>query len=266
MVLRATGGRVARCSHRRGGVAMIRQVVARLALSAAWLGLSSAAMAQDSRRAYDADSPAWLAAVGALSVPVQKQQQGQVRHFIEDCSATLLTRSTAKPARIIVTAWHCIEHYHDLSRPIGFTLQAHSGHSEYRTARVLRQGGGMHADWAILQLATPIPAHFATGLTTRTDNVDAHGSLSMAGFSGDAGMGENGTRLTFDPACRVTQARSAVIDTDCSAFKGASGGAVVQVDAQGEARYVGVISEGDSQALSRFVAITAFRTALEAEL
>ncbi len=228
--------------------------------------LPTALLADDSRVPYSLDSPTWLASVGALSVPTQKYEQGRWRSFFEDCSATLVGSSVQHASSTIVTAWHCLEHYTDVSRAILFTLHSPAQGSVSRSARILRQGGGMHADWAILKLDEPIPIEVAVALSALQGNADKDRTLAMAGFSRDAGLGENGARLTFDPACRITTINLQSIETDCYAYKGASGGAVVQVSGQGEMLYAGVISEGDSEGLSRFVPVDAFRAALHAEL
>ena len=80
--------------------------------------LAAAAAHSDPRRGLSATSPDWLLAVGALDVPVQQPIEGRLVHLREDCSATLVTREGAGAANIIVTAWHCLEDYRDLSRPI----------------------------------------------------------------------------------------------------------------------------------------------------
>ena len=84
----------------------------------------------------------------------------------------------------------------------------------------------------------------------------------MAGYSRDADMGALGERLTFDPACLITAAEPSVSDSNCTAHKGASGGAVVQISEAGTPLFSGVISEGDSIGFSTFVPVAVFRGAI----
>ncbi|MDP4918196.1 MAG: hypothetical protein NWR12_10785, partial [Haliea sp.] len=51
--------------------------------------------------------------------------------------------------------------------------------------------------------------------------------------------------------------------TNCTAHKGASGGAVIQLGAQGEPLLSGIISEGDGAQDSRFVPVAVMRAAAQ---
>jgi hypothetical protein len=75
-------------------------------------------------------------------------------------------------------------------------------------------------------------------------------------------MGDGGLALTFDADCAITAQDRALGDTDCSAFKGASGGAVVQLSQTGEPRVCGVISQGNGEGRSTYVPVSSFRSAL----
>jgi hypothetical protein len=88
----------------------------------------------------------------------------------------------------------------------------------------------------------------------------------MAGYSRDAGLGEHGERLTYDAGCRIIAQAREGNDSDCLAYKGASGGAVVQLSTTGEPLYAGVISRGDSEGLSIYVPISRFRLTLQQHL
>ena len=77
----------------------------------------------EQRIAYSPDSPVWLQAVGKLRVPGSQLKDGRRKHRLEDCSATLIAATPAsREADVVITAWHCLEFYNDLSRPILFTL------------------------------------------------------------------------------------------------------------------------------------------------
>lgn len=226
-----------------------------------------ASASQDPRLARDAQSPEWLAAVGRLEVPGHRREQGEERHHIERCSATLVSPAGAARAEHIVTAWHCLEWYDDLSQPIVFSVAAATGEVLQRTARPLASGGSMAADWAVLRLLQPVPLDRTwRALAVDRQTATPRSTLWMAGYSREAAAGQEGTRLTYHPDCRVTTDRGPVRDTDCRASKGASGGAVIRLDPRGGPHLTGVISAGDGVAMTRFVPVTAFVTALPSSL
>jgi len=219
---------------------------------------ASQAQSQDKRLQRDAAAPRWLDAVGKLEVPTIKYEQGRRKHHREDCSATLIANRAGRYADSIVTAWHCLEAYSDLSKPIVFTLQPWGKQPLILTARRLADGGHIDADWAILRLERAIPNSEVRGLRLGRSTLSEHAVLQMAGYSGDPGLGRNGGQLTYDPDCRVTTTTYRFVSTDCLAYKGASGGAVVSMDNSGEALLQGIISQGDSDRLSIYVPTSRF--------
>jgi hypothetical protein len=86
--------------------------------------------------------------------------------------------------------------------------------------------------------------------------------VSMAGYSRDSGIGRHGEILSFDPQCHITSQQRDLGDTDCTAHKGASGGAVIQVSTTGTPRLCGVISQGNGEGRSTFVPVSGFRSSL----
>ena len=219
---------------------------------------ASQAQSQDKRLQRDAAAPRWLDAVGKLEVPTIKYEQGRRKHHREDCSATLIANRAGRYADSIVTAWHCLEAYSDLSKPIVFTLQPWGKQPLILTARRLADGGHIDADWAILRLERAIPTSEVRGLRLGRSTLSEQAVLQMAGYSGDPGLGRNGGQLTYDPDCRVTTTTYRFVSTDCLAYKGASGGAVVSMDNSGEALLQGIISQGDSDRLSIYVPTSRF--------
>jgi len=214
--------------------------------------LPALALADDPRQIWNGQQPAWLAAVGKLTIPGVKIEQGYARHHVEDCSATLVRHGESRDADIILTAWHCLEYYRDLSRPIVFAINDRDGNPLRRTARRLVDGGGMHADWAIMRLDRALPGELATPIVT---TAAASYSITLAGFSGDPGLGNAGAHLTYHANCSIIGEDRSALSTDCIAFKGASGGAVFGVRAK-EAQLLGVVSEGDGETVSTYVPIT----------
>ncbi|MCX2976661.1 trypsin-like serine peptidase [Candidatus Marimicrobium litorale] len=218
--------------------------------------------ADDNRQVYSSRHQPWLQAVGKLRVPGQRYEQGRTKHYVEDCSATLVARRGRTQADIIVTAWHCLEYYRDLSRPIVFSTRTGSGEPLYREARRLVDGGGMHADWAVLALAKAIPVDRVPHLTVTQDLPNKEHPVIMAGYSRDSGLGKHGTVLTFDPACAIVREHLSWGSTNCRAYKGSSGGAVIQLRPGGSASMVGVISQGNGEGTSLYVPAANFRSSV----
>jgi len=216
----------------------------------------------DTRKTYDREAPSWLRAVGKLEIPGSVYRNGARSHLRENCSASLVADGAVGQARTIVTAWHCLANYSDLSRPIVFTLLPDSENVVRREAYRLADGGGMHADWAILRLRSAIDRNVVAPLALQPGRVDAARTISMAGYSRDEGKGRGGRQLTYDPGCRITAESDTTADSDCIAHKGASGGAVVQLSPAGVPQFSGVISAGDGNGVSTFVPVSVFRAAL----
>lgn len=216
----------------------------------------------DPRQVFSAQSSPWLRAVGKLQVPGQRYRNGHSSHYLEDCSATLVSNATQHNANTIITAWHCLELYNDLSKPILFTARANSGEPLEREAFRLADGGGMHADWAILRLRRPIRSEQIVALNIHPNIADSGRPVTMAGYSNDSGIGDSGQALTFDPACVIATQRRGLGDTNCMAHKGASGGAVIQLSSSAEPLLCGVISQGNGEGRSTFVPVSEFRSTI----
>jgi hypothetical protein len=241
-------------------------IIAASAVLCALITPQAVASDTDTRQVFGPESPQWLRAVGRLQVPTRRYTDGRTEHHREDCSATLVSGPVRRSADTLVTAWHCLEHYRDLSRPISFTARDNNGRLLSREAYRLADGGGMHGDWAILRLYRPIDREVMAALPLHPRQADPARQVTMAGYSRDAGLGEHGERLTYDAGCRIIAQAREGNDSDCLAYKGASGGAVVQLSTTGEPLYAGVISRGDSEGLSIYVPISRFRLTLQQHL
>ena len=184
--------------------------------------------------------------VGQLWVPARRFENGYARHFEEHCSATLVTTDAALPSRVLLSAWHCIEHYRDLSRDLVFETSDGRRHR----ARILASGGAMASDWAVLGLREALPG----GMVLAEPRAEGPREHVMAGFprreEGDA-------LLVLRAGCRVTGEDGKDLRSDCVLSKGASGGAVVDALRRG-GRYRGVISRGDASTVSIFVPLHRF--------
>ena len=214
------------------------------------------------RQVYSEASPPWLQSVGRLDVPGMKYDNGRRVHHRENCSATLVG-SPGKRASYIVTAWHCLEFYRDLSKIITFSLDAYDGNDLTMEVQPIIDGGSMDADWAILKLVAQKPQLIQPiGLAPAGSTANNTETLAMAGYSRDTGLGAAGTTLTYHANCRSLVQGKYSTSSNCQAYKGASGGAVVTYSESGEAMFAGVISEGDSEGTSTFVPVSRFRSVL----
>lgn len=220
----------------------------------------------DSRKTFSAASPSWLRAIGKLHVPGKKYREGRLTHHTEDCSATLVAEKHHMEAEIIVTAWHCLEFYEDLSKPITFTLLPASGQPFKSEAQRLSDGGHIEEDWAILRLRRAVPIDRVNSLAIHPGRAEPDRPIMMAGYSRDMKKEHGGTVLSYDDHCQITFQGPGTSDSDCRAQKGASGGAVIQVSDQGEALLSGVISQGDGAHISTFIPVAGFRAALNRHL
>lgn len=204
--------------------------------------LSFASEAEFPRQRFDAKSPKWMANVANIEVPAIKYEQGRARHYIEYCSGTLLKSAKTSQPRFMISAWHCVEHYQDLSRDLTvYFPHSQSRHKAYR-ARLVDSGGSISSDWALLKLSdSPSSAHLA-GLTLMTTDINQ--PATAAGFA--LALPNGRQHLSFDDSCEANGENEW---TRCTTSKGASGGPIVQIH-QSMAGIVGVISQGDSQAFT----------------
>lgn len=218
---------------------MVRRAYATLTSALLAAGLAAVALGGTTERtAFSSAAPQQLRAVGKLTVPGFDRIDGRRRARDENCSASLVGPST------ILTAWHCLEYYSDLSREPVFSLPLVAGQVPVAASR-LADGGGMHADWALLRLSRPVrsiqPLPVLSLPATTT-------SVLLAGYARDTQLGAGGEQLTWQADCRLVDSGPRGVGTDCVTYKGASGGAVLFEDG-----IVGVISAGDSAETTWFV-------------
>ncbi|WP_439106341.1 trypsin-like serine peptidase [Congregibacter sp.] len=193
--------------------------------------------------------------VGKLHVPGQRYENGYARHYDEDCSATLVSdREHAPSSSLIVSAWHCLEFYRDISKPLTFE----TSRGDTRKAQLISSGGGMHSDWALLRLDAPLPSPVV--LADHKDQ--AAEALLMAGFPRRT---SSQTKILETASnCSVTGSDGRDTRSNCVLQKGASGGAVFSRGT--ESQYLGVISRGDGESQSIYVPLSRFRANINAYL
>ena len=202
-----------------------------------------------------ADDPAPIPGLGRLLVPAVRYENGYPAHYDERCSATVVAPATHTSSTLIISAWHCLEDYRDLSRPLLFE----SRREGVVRASLVVTGGSMYSDWALLRADRelseflPLPEPNTTEASSADANTAAHPALLMAGFP----------RAPKHPGADPTVRRCALIGRDgpdlrsnCILRKGASGGAVASGDKTPS--YLGVISRGDGESQSIFVPVARF--------
>jgi hypothetical protein len=213
----------------------------------------------DARQVFSRASPAWMAAIGKLDVPGQKWENADTHNYEEHCTATLMGAGSKRDSRYILSAWHCLENYGDLSKPILFTLPR-AGIT--REATVVASGGSMKADWALLRLQKPVSYRQVRPFPAHGSNASETGAtLTMAGYSSDETLGQGGAVLTYDAGCQMLTTTANLVTTNCTAMKGASGGPVV-AQAGNTVQLLGVISAGDSGSLSLYAPARLFASSL----
>lgn len=221
------------------------------------IGLSALAMQNISAQVPDKQSgTVSLAAansIGKLWIPGIRYKDGRAQNYTEQCSATLVTTNSHQAtSRFLLSAWHCIEDYKDLSKTIYFE----SSNGKRYESRIVVSGGGMHSDWALLRLTDSLSP--VVVLTDQSSEIG--GPLEMAGFPRPNNVAESASSswgLQVE-SCHTTGRDFRDWSSDCVLTKGASGGAVLDLNGH----YIGVISRGDSASQSIFVATDRFRSAI----
>ena len=206
--------------------------------------------------------PSWTESVGRLIIPSNIIEKGQHLSFKETCSASLISKKGSHSSRFILTAWHCFENYSDISRPIHFEIKDLKGNIISRIAYRRSNGGGMHADWAILKLDKEVKRSMVKPIEYMTPDTSVGGSISIAGYTKDKISSGNRFDLDYDE-CKVTEIAIEVLLTDCKAVKGNSGGAVMLKIDQYNFGLVGIVSEGNERNISSFVPIKIFYPELQ---
>ena len=207
-------------------------------------------------------SPSWTKSVGRLIIPSIKIEKGQHLSFKETCSASLISKKKFPSSRFILTAWHCFENYYDISRPINFEIKDLKGNIISRIAYRRSNGGGMHADWAILKLDKEVKRSEVKPIEYFIPDISVGDSISIAGYAKDKIFAGNRFDLNYGE-CKVTEIATDIRLTDCTAVKGNSGGPVMLKIDQYNFGLAGIISEGNERNISSFVPIKIFYPELQ---
>ncbi len=195
-------------------------------------------LVDDTRKIVNNDSPVWTKAIGRLIIPTKRTiVNGRYQTKLKKCSATLVNFEDIKSSKVIVTASHCISSFDKKAGTIRFIIKAKNGKVLQKYAKIhndskySNENLKTNSDYAILILSSliskkevePLIIDKRSFIDLKKDYNYSFGSL--AGFSGD--IGDYGSQLTFDPKCELNYFDGVYSKSNCSGFKGASGGPVV---------------------------------------
>jgi len=217
------------------------RIIALLCLLAGGLAAQWAEAAEERKR-FHSNTPRWMQNVASIEIPAIKIEGSRARHYLEYCSGTLLRDNGALRRRYMISAWHCVEHYQDLSKALRVRFPHSSVTKLEYQARLIDSGGAIDRDWAVLELSTAPTPEQLEGLPVLT--TDPSTAATAVGFALALENGRN--ELSYDDSCRM---RDDIHWANCTTSKGSSGGPIVQTK-EGAIGVVGVISQGDSQALT----------------
>lgn len=193
----------------------------------------------DTRKMVTNESPSWTKAIGRLIIPTKLEFITKKRYKTnyKKCSASLINIDSLNYSKVIVTASHCLSAYKKSTGEIRFIIKNSSGEMIQKTASVYKDSNysskklKTNSDYAILILNSGISADDINPFIINKNSFTVlqksskKSFASLAGFSGD--IGEFGAKLTYDPKCKLTYHSDTYGASNCSGFKGASGGPVV---------------------------------------
>ena len=212
----------------------------------------------DTRQIVNGKSPSWTKAIGRLIIPTKLEFITKKRYKTnyKKCSASLINIENLNYSKIIVTASHCLTDYKKSTGDLRFIIKNRSGNMIQKTAFIYKDSNynskklKTNSDYAILILNSGISSEEVNPFIvnkksfTQLQKNSKKSFASLAGFSGD--IGEFGARLTYDPKCKLTYYSDIYGASNCSGFKGASGGPVVVTTTNDnknfQYNFVGVIS------------------------
>ncbi|MDG1507140.1 MAG: hypothetical protein P8Q28_04960 [Luminiphilus sp.] len=183
-----------------------------------------------------------------LDVPLQRNEQGRRRHFVERCSAFLI--SNTKQRALLASAWHCIDGIMTFAKAP--TLHLIDGPVAVET---INSGGSMAKDWLLIGAPREALAHLKPISTSRRP-IELGEVLVAIGFGGETALGD---RYSREVACPVSEV-GVLFTLQCALQKGDSGGLIARRQLNGQLEAVGIISSGDSQGVSIGFALQALPT------
>jgi len=216
------------------------------------LTLHQSRLKNDTRKIVNGTSPIWTRSIGRLIVPTNRTQNGKK---IEKCSATLVNFENYEASKVIISASHCIKDFDSSVGALRFLIYSNSGKIIQKYAKIITDSKfdlkkmTTNSDYIILLLGShikrnevePLKVPSKSFLHLQRSSQKSFGSLG--GFSSD--IGDFGASLTYDPKCNLSHYNNVYAKSDCSGYKGSSGGPVVLSlfkDEKIKHYFVGVVS------------------------
>ena len=173
-----------------------------------------------------------------LDVPLQRNEQGRRRHFVERCSAFLI--SITEQRALLASAWHCI----DGNMTFGKTPTLHLIDGPV-AVKTINSGGSMAKDWLLIGAPREALTHLKP-ISTSHRPIELGEVLVAIGYGGETALGD---RYSREVACPVSEV-GILFTLQCALQKGDSGGLIARRQLNGHLEAVGIISSGDSQGVS----------------
>jgi len=173
-----------------------------------------------------------------LDVPLQRNEQGRRRHFVERCSAFLI--SITEQQALLVSAWHCI----DGNMTFGKAPMLHLSDGPV-AVETISSGGSMAKDWLLIAAPRAALSHLKP-ISVSRQPIELGEVLVAIGFGGESLSGDRYSREVVCPVSEVGE----LFTLQCALQKGDSGGLIARRRINGQLEAVGIISSGDSQGIS----------------
>lgn len=186
--------------------------------------LNEAKKNNDHRQIYNKYSDEFLETYGKLKID-----------GVQKCTANIVTDNFKNDSMIVTTAAHCFKPG-DESKSIAVEFIKRNG-------TIIKRNLSMEIkndeyDYAILKLDRKIlNSEIKPLVISEYDAYDIESELEMydydeikitlAGFSADSLVGDEGENLTYDQDCELVGGGKGYVTTNCFAYPGASGGAFV---------------------------------------
>lgn len=200
--------------------------------------LHQKSLKNDSRKIVSKDAPKWTQAIGRLIVPVTLKKSNERMHKqVQKCSATLVNFDDSESSKVVVTASHCITHYDKSAGTMKFLINSKNGEMIQKFANIYmdsiydKDRLQINSDYAVLILSSGISKKDVKPLLVPDKSfIDMkkeydHSFASLGGFSSD--IGKFGSKLSYDPKCKLQNYSNTYAKSTCKGYKGASGGPVV---------------------------------------
>lgn len=215
-------------------------------------------LVNDTRKLVTNESPIWTKSIGRLIIPIKLEFTTKKRYKTKykKCSASIINIDKFQNSKVLVTASHCLTSYNKEAGDIRFIVKNSKSEMVQRYATVYKDSHyssrnlKTKSDYAILVLDKAISDFDVKGLKVSPNSFKdlkynyKYSFGSLAGFSGD--VGEDGLKLTYDPKCELNYFSTTYALSNCTGFKGASGGPVVLTVSDDNIKYkhyfVGVVS------------------------